>query len=130
MVHNSKWKSLREIHRVVFQKKERQTPRFPLLIYRLPALQCGHATAIKVSKQALKERRPPWPMEITCPKTSGSLCALPSLVKRIESVPHVKVFQMTLQVVVLLSLRTVSSSISCQRAFCVILIHMLISVVK
>ena len=33
----------------------------------LPALQCGHATAIKVFKQALKERRPPWPMENIIP---------------------------------------------------------------
>ena len=31
------------------------------------SLQCGHATAIKVFKQALKESRPPWPMENIIP---------------------------------------------------------------
>ena len=64
-------------------------------------LQRMNATDIKVLKQALRERRPPWPMEITYSKSSGSLRALPSLVKKM-SATHENIFQMTLQVVVLL----------------------------
>ena len=37
----------------------------------LPALQCRHTAAIKVSKQALRERRPPWSMEIIIPQELG-----------------------------------------------------------
>ena len=33
----------------------------------LPALQCGHGTAIKVFNQALRECTPPWWMEIIIP---------------------------------------------------------------
>ena len=38
------------------------------IVPKTPVLQYGHATAIKVLKQALKERRPPWPMEIIIPQ--------------------------------------------------------------
>ena len=38
------------------------------LIIIISALQCGHATVIEVSKQALREHRPPWPMEIIIPQ--------------------------------------------------------------
>ena len=34
------------------------------IVPKTPVLQYGHATAIKVLKQALKERRPPWLMQI------------------------------------------------------------------
>ena len=48
---------------------------FPILyqiLWIITALQCGHATVIKVFKKALGERRPPWPMQIII---NGSLPA-------------------------------------------------------
>ena len=35
------------------------------IVQKTPVLQYGHATALKVLKQALKERRPSWLMQIS-----------------------------------------------------------------
>ena len=71
----------------------------------LPALQCGHATAIKGFNQALRECRPPWWMEIIIPISPQKLWIITYYVHynlwQKKSATHAKIFQITLQVVVL-----------------------------